>query len=107
MNPTHLVRAKLVGQLPIHEFGERFADPLYHALQARGYGDITGGDGQNDAADPRLAWISIDIRLVNLDDALEFTRRTLQSLGAPPGSELAYTLDSRTVTQSIDDPPSV
>ena len=103
MNPEHLVRARLVGDLPMLALGERFADPLYIALQEHGFGRITGGNGQQNEAG-QMEWISIDIQLVNLDEALAFTRRTLQELGAPPGSELEYTLDGQTVTQPIDDP---
>ena len=103
MYPEHLVHAKLLGEISMTELGERFADPLYAALQERGLGDLTGGGGQHDEAG-RLEWLSIDIRLVNLGDALEFTRRTLQKLGAPPGSELQYTVNGQTFTQPIDDP---
>lgn len=102
-NPEHLVRARLVGDLSMLTLGERFADPLYAALQKRGFGRITGGNAQqNDAG--QTEWISIDLQLVNLDEALAFARCTLQELGAPPGSELAYTLDGETVTQPIDAP---
>ena len=103
MNPPHLVQAKLIGDLAMRDLGEKFADPLYAALQEQGFGDLTGGGGQQ-AEDGGMEWITIDIRLVNLDDALTFTRRTLQRLGAPPGSELRYTVDGRTFTQPIDDP---
>ncbi len=102
MNPEHLVRAKLVGDLAMRDLGEKFADPLYAALQEHGFGDITGGSGQQ-AEDGGMEWISIDIRLSNLGDALDFTRRTLQELGAPPGSEIEYTVDGQTITQPIDD----
>ena len=105
MNPEHLVRAKLVGDLTMRDLGERFADPLYRALRERGCGDITGGGGQQ-GADGRMEWISIDIRLVDLDDALDFARRTLQELGAPPGSEIEYTRDGQTRTVPIDDAPA-
>ncbi len=87
----------------MRDLGEKFADPLYAALQEHGFGDLTGGSGQQ-AEHGGMAWISIDIRLVNLGDALEFTRRTLQELGAPPGSEIEYTVDGQTVTRPIDDP---
>ena len=106
VHPAHLVHAKLLGEMPMLALGEKFADPLYAALQEHGYGDLTGGDGQQDEAG-RVEWLGIDIRLVNLDDALEFTRRTLQMLGAPPGSELQYTIDGQTCTRPIDDSPSV
>ena len=103
MNPEYLVRAKLVGDLAMRDLGEKFADPLYAALQEHGFGSITGGDGQQNAAG-QMDWVSIDIRLVNLDDALAFTRRTLRRLGAPPGSEIEYTVDGQTFTHPIDDP---
>ncbi len=103
VNPAHPVRAKLVGELSMLDFGERFADPLHAALHERGVGDITGGDGQQDAAG-RTQWLSIDIRLVDLGDALIFVRHTLQKLGAPPGSEIEYQLDGQTFTQPIADP---
>ena len=102
-HPEHLVRAKLVGDLPMLTLGEKFADPLYAALQEHGFGHLTGGNAQQNEAG-RTEWISIDIHLVNLDDALAFTRRILQKLGAPPGSELEYTLNGETITQPIDTP---
>ena len=107
MISTHLVRARIVGHQSMQEFGERFADPLHHALQERGYGDITGGDGQYDASGLVVEWLSIDIQLTDLDLALEFTRRTLKELGAPFGSELAYTVEGETHTMPIDDSPVV
>lgn len=103
MNPEHLVRAKLLGDLAMRDLGEKFADPLYAALQAHGFGDLTGGSGQQ-AEGGGMEWISIDIRLVNLTNALEFTRRTLQELGAPPGSEIEYTVAGQSVIRPIDDP---
>ena len=103
MNPEHRVCAKLVGNLPMLELGERFADPLYVALQERGFGHITGGNAQQNEAG-QTEWISIDIHLVNLDEALDFTRRILQKLGAPPGSEIEYIVDGQTLTQPINDP---
>lgn len=103
MHPEHLVRAKLLGGVSLSELGEKFADPLYAALQERGFGDLTGGSAQHDE-EGRLEWLSIDFRLVNLDGALQFTRRALQRLGAPPGSELEYTVAGQTFTQPIDDP---
>ena len=106
VHPEHHVRAKLIGDMAMRDLGERFADPLYAALQERAFGDLTGGSGQQ-AADGGMEWLSIDIRLVNLDDALAFTRRTLHELGAPPGSELAYTRDGQTYTILIDDPVAI
>ena len=88
----------------MQEFGEGFADPLHHALQEHGFGDIIGGDGQYDDSGLVVEWLSIDIRLVNLGLALEFTRRTLKELGAPAGSELKYTVNGQTHVTPIDDP---
>ena len=88
-------------------FGELYADPLYLALREHGYGDITGGNGEYDESGTVLQWLSIDIRLVDLGLALEFTRRTLQKLGAPSGSELEYTVKGEVHTVPIDDPQTV
>ncbi len=104
MNPEHHVRARLVGDMAMRDLGEKFADPLYHALRGRGCGDITGGGGQQ-GENGRMEWISIDIRLVNLDAALDFARRTLQELGAPPGSEIEYTRDGQAHIIPIDPTP--
>lgn len=85
----------LPGDIHPHERGERFADPLQMALQAAELGEITGAGSQLDDpypdGRPRVEFCGLDIELDQVDGARQLIMRTLQTLGAPPGTELHYT----------------
>lgn len=72
--------------------GDRYEDPLDRALKERGFGAVSGGGTQLDDEHQPL-WADLDIELANLDEALDFTRETLNNLGVPIGSNLHYEKD--------------
>jgi len=79
--------------LPIAR-GVRYEDPLDAALKAAGLGRVNGGGSQL-SAQWQVASVDIELALWNLDDALQFARITLLSLGAPTGSLLLFLRDGR------------
>ena len=48
-----------------------------------------------------IDWVGIDIDLTDLDRGIEFTRRRLRELGAPPGSVLEYRIGEQKMTVEI------
>lgn len=87
---THFVFAKVIDPIDPFERDRKYEQPLARALEQRNYGEITGG-GTSQAKDGRIEWVGIDLELVNLKEALQFTRSELRKLGAPAGSVLEYT----------------
>jgi len=89
--PGHFVFAKIADPILPMARGRKYEEPLDEALQARGFGSVTGAGTQTQSGQDNLvAWIGLDLDLSNLNEALEFTRQTLRELGAPPGSVLEY-----------------
>ncbi|MBN9691834.1 MAG: hypothetical protein J0M24_16455 [Verrucomicrobia bacterium] len=85
----HMVIAKILDSVEPMERGEKYEDPLAAVLEERGLGEVTGGGSQlNDRF--QVAYVDIEIRLADLDEALELTKKSLRKLGAPPGSELRF-----------------
>jgi hypothetical protein len=78
----------------------RYAEPLDQDLKSQGLGSVTGG-GTMMSKQGDTMWVGLEIKLVNLDTALEFTRSRLRELGAPPGSVIEYHLEGRTLTLDI------
>ncbi len=82
--------------------GTKYEDPLNRALIEAGLGAVTGG-GSVQGTDGSIEWISLDMRLCDLDGALEFVRAKLRALGAPKGSVLKFREASGVATVSIHD----
>lgn len=93
-NYPHLVIATINEPIEPLDRGDKYEDPLSAALKKKRIGVVTGGGTQ---MNHRFEAISADleIELANLDDALEFTRQTLASFGAPKGSKLRFTRDGK------------
>jgi hypothetical protein len=97
---THFVFAKVVDPVSPLERASKYEEPLDEALRARELGGVTGG-GTSMAQDGGIEWVGIDLDLVNLDHAVEFSRAKLRDLGAPAGSVLEYQVDGKKVSLPI------
>ena len=69
--------------------GAKYEDPLNRALAQSRFGRVTGG-GSVQGSDGAIEWISLDLELTNLNEALDFVRGKLKELGAPKGSVLKF-----------------
>jgi hypothetical protein len=98
--PGHFVFAKIMDTVGPMERGVKYRDPLDRDLEAQGLGMVTGG-GTQMGHDEEIAWIGLDLDLTNLDRGIEFTRRRLRELGAPPGSVLEYRVGEEKFTVAI------
>jgi hypothetical protein len=98
--PGHFVFAKVLDSVAPMERGAKYEDPLDRDLEAQGLGMVTGG-GTQMSKDGRIEWIGIDIDLTDLDRGIEFCRRRLRELGAPPGSVLEYRLGEHRMSVQI------
>ena len=85
----HFVFAKIIDPVGPIDRESKYEEPLQAALEQRGAGEITGG-GTMQNADGTIQYVGVDILLDDLDASLELVRSTLQSLGAPAGSELSF-----------------
>ena len=99
-SPGHFVFAKIMDTIGPMERGEKYEQPLDRDLEAQGLGMVTGG-GTQMAKDGSVEWIGIDIDLSDLERGIEFTRRRIRELGAPPGSVLEYRLGEQKMTVEI------
>jgi hypothetical protein len=98
--PGHFVFAKIMDTVGPMERGAKYSDPLDRDLEAQGLGMVTGG-GTQTGKDGGIEWVGLDLDLTNLDGAIEFTRRRLRELGAPPGSVLEYRIGEQKITVEI------
>ena len=80
--------------------GTKYEDPLNRALLQAGFGKVTGG-GSVQGIDGSIEWVSLDMQLTNLGEALEFARAKLEELGAPKGSVLKFRKDNGVATMQI------
>lgn len=99
----HLVFARILDPIGAIERGRKYADPLQQSLARKGWGEVSGG-GTEMTDDGQVAWVGLDLELADLQEALEFTRKRLLELGAPPGSVLEYELSGRPVVLRIHEP---
>ncbi len=99
---TFFVFAKIQDSVLPIERGEKYEDPLDAALKARNLGEVTGGGTQLGTGNG-VAWVGVDMELVDLDEALSFAKSTLHALGAPSGSVLQYEKDGRDVIVAISE----
>jgi len=79
----------------------KYQNPLHSALMLAHLGHVTGG-GSVQGTDGTIQWISIDMRLRDLDGSLHFACAKLRELGAPASSTVKFERNGKPVTQSID-----
>ena len=96
----HLVFAKIIDAVGPVDRALKYEDPLQGVLEREGVGEITGG-GTMQNKDGTIQYVGVDIMLDDLEAALELTRSTLQSLGAPAGSELSFQRDGSRIVLAI------
>lgn len=96
----HFVFARILEPIGAMERGRKYADPLQESLARKGWGEVSGG-GAEVGEDGQVAWVGLDLELVDVQTALEFTRKRLRELGAPPGSVLEYEISGRQVVLPI------
>ena len=102
VTPKKIVFAKIRDDVSPTERTNRYEEPLDQDLRERGLGSVTGGGTMmNKQGD--VMWVGLDIELVNLDSALEFTRNRLRELGAPAGSIIEYHIDGQLKTLDVND----
>jgi hypothetical protein len=98
---TYFVFAVIQDKISPTDRSKKYGDPLDKALQTKKLGEVTGGGSQL-AADGSVEWIGIDIELIDLEDALIFTKNTLRELGAPHGSILEYNVNNKKMIIEIN-----
>lgn len=85
----HLVIARLYEYIEPIDRGNRYEDPLQAALEAAQAGAVTGGGSQlNEVGGIEFA--DVEIELANLDAAIDLVANTLETAGAPQGSEIRH-----------------
>lgn len=96
-----MVFARIEEPLMPLQRGRKYEDPLNRALLQAGLGKVTGG-GSVQGTDGTIEWISLDMQLVDLGEALDFVRTKLQELGAPKGSVLKFKKGEGVATIQIE-----
>ena len=87
MTHPYFLVARVFEHIEPIDRGERYEDPLDDALKAGNLGSVTGGGSQLDEVG-RIEFADIEIELANIDDGLQVIVDTLQSAGAPEGSQI-------------------
>jgi hypothetical protein len=88
----HVITARLKAHIEPMDRGEWYEDPLSEILEKKQMGKVTGG-GSALGDDFKIVHADLEIALVNLGAALQFTRNFLEKIGVPAGSELIYEVD--------------
>jgi hypothetical protein len=81
---------------------EKYQIPLGEALEQEKLGIVTGG-GTMLREDQTIEYVGVDLQLVNVHGAIEFTKQKLRELGAPRGSALQYRHNGVDVVDPIYD----
>src|SRR5689334_13974149 len=81
------VLARLYEHIQPIDRGERYEDPLQAVLESKGLGSVSGGGSLLNELGG-IDYVDIEIELATLDQALDVVAETLESHGAPQGSEL-------------------
>ncbi len=79
------------------ERGEVFEDPIDAELKRRRLGSVTGGGTKLNPEHTEPVKCTVDMELLDLEKGIPFVRAALESLGAPKGSRLSYSIDGRDV----------
>jgi len=98
MDFPHLVLARLYEHIQPIDRGVRYEDPLQAVLESKGLGNVSGGGSLLNELGG-IDYVDIEIELANLDQALDVVAETLESLGAPQGSELLDASDERVLRE--------
>jgi hypothetical protein len=94
----HLVIARIFEHIEPIARGERYEDPLQARLDRDSIGRITGGGSQLNESGG-IDYADIEIELSNLNAAVRTVVESLESAGAPRGSELIDASNSRLLTE--------
>ncbi len=87
--------AKLNARVQPIDRGDLYEDPLQEVLEQHGCAEIVGGGSQlMDHAE--IEYCGIDIDITDIERAVPLICSTLESLGAPKGSNLTYTINGQT-----------
>ena len=78
----------------------KYQQPLHSALMLARLGHVSGG-GSIQGTDGSIQWISIEMRLHDLDGALHFACAKLRELGASARSTIKFEQDGKQITRSI------
>ena len=78
----------------------KYQQPLHAALMLAHLGHVSGG-GSVQGTDGTIQWISIEMRLRDLDGSLHFACAKLRELGAPARSTVKFERNGHHVTQPI------
>lgn len=78
----------------------KYQQPLHAALMLARLGHVASG-GSVQGTDGTIQWISLDLRLRDLDGALVFACAKLRDLGAAPRSVVKFQRGGATVTQPL------
>lgn len=84
------------------ERGEKYDIPLGEALEQKKLGIVTGG-GTMMRKDRTIEYVGLDLQLVNVTGAVDFTKQKLRELGAPRGSVLEYHHNGEDVVDPVYD----
>lgn len=85
----HTVVARIPEHIEPLDRGQRYEDPLNEALAGRGLGMLTGG-GTHLSPESEIGYVDLEIALADLNGALDVVKQTLESRGAPVGSQLLF-----------------
>jgi hypothetical protein len=99
---TFFVFARIQDTVQPAERSTKYEEPLDAALKTAKFGEVTGG-GSMLSKQKTIEWVGVDIELVNLTDALDFTKKILRQLGAPKGTVLEFTRDAKEVRVPLYD----
>ena len=96
----HKVFVRIDESLMAERRQRKYQHPLHNALMLAHLGHVTGG-GSVQGTDGTIQWISIEMRLRDLDGALHFACAKLRELGAPARSTVKFERNGRHITQPI------
>ncbi|MDQ4080900.1 MAG: hypothetical protein M3125_09095 [Gemmatimonadota bacterium] len=85
----HTVIARIPEHIEPLDRSQRYEDPLNHALVGAELGMLTGG-GTHLTPESEIGYVDLEIALANLNVALDVVKQTLESQGAPVGSQLLF-----------------
>ncbi|HEX6648165.1 MAG TPA: hypothetical protein VF075_01455 [Pyrinomonadaceae bacterium] len=98
MSFPHLVLARFYEHIQPIDRGVRYEDPLQAVLESKGLGSVSGGGSLLNKLGG-IDYVDVEIELANLDEALDVVAETLESLGAPQGSELLEASSERVLRE--------
>lgn len=98
MSFPHLVLARFYEHIQPIDRGVRYEDPLQAVLESKGLGNVSGGGSLLNKLGG-IDYVDVEIELANFDEALDVVAETLESLGAPAGSELLEASSERVLRE--------